>query len=500
MKPAPVYIEISLDSFRALQENDGLELPLERLNNGRLTASSRENLTARLKGFLKRKKWQLPVNALCALGASGVSLRRLALPPAAKEEWQRLLRLQIEAQFPLGPDELAWGCLPLGGQQRDDAPAKHELLVVAVRKDVLEDYSSVLSSCGMRPIFTLAGLARSRFCPQPDGACSILDLDRKHSEWISFKSNVPIVLRVFPWGTDHFTAMDETLDMVVQSIRSQPTGQTLFLTGGGSQPPQLATALARKLGEGVECRWIEAGPGTGLSAAVLGLKQWAEANGGTPPLTLQIKPKPAKGKFQWSDPVLRQRAVAAVLMLIVLLALPYAQAFLLTPFLSRKLAVIKSEQGRLFTIDRELNFLQYLKENQPPYLDALYLFAKAAPPGTSLDSVTMNRRGEVSLSGSLGSFQQVVEFRTRLIKSDFFSNVSVEEQVPVPNQPKVKVRIIAKWQPAAARALLAIGPSAAEIAQAKAGHRELPINAFPSPVSAPAMMPHTASLPSNPPK
>lgn len=470
--PAPVYIEIGVDTFQVLQDNDGLELPLERLNNGRLSGPCRENLAARLKAFLKREKWQLPASALCAISGTGLSLRRVSLPPA-RADLQQLLMLQIEREFPLGPDELAWGCIPIDGSPANGASATRDLLVAAVRKDVLEDYLSALSDCGLRPVFTLAGLARSRFCPQQTGPYSILDLDRRHCEWITFENNVPAVLRIFPWGTENFTATDVALDSVVRSIRTQ-AGRTLFLTGAGDHR-QVAEDLARKLGDGIECRWVESARGMARSAAVLGLKQWAGVNGGMPPLTLRAKPKPIRGapaitsivgKFQWSDPLLRERAVLAAVLLLSLLVLPYAQAFLLRPFLAHKIAVIQSQQDRLTTIDRELSFLQYLKQNSPPYLDALYLFAKAAPEGTSLDSVTMNERGEVSLSGSLGSYQQILDFRNKLIDSGFFSNVTVEEQTPAPSfPPKLTVRITAQWKPAQARAVLNIGPTAADIAK-----------------------------------
>ncbi|HEV2329015.1 MAG TPA: hypothetical protein VGY56_09540 [Verrucomicrobiae bacterium] len=468
--PAPVYIEINVDTFRALQNNDGLELPIERLNNGRLSDSSRENLAGGMKTFLKREKWQLPARAICAIAGSGLSLRRLVLPPAPKTEWQRLLLLQIETEFPLSPDELAWGCLPLSETPTNGAPVRQEFLVAAVRKEVLEDYLSALSNCGLRPVFTLAALARSRFCPVPDEPYSILDLDGKHSEWMAFENNAPAHLRVFPWGADNFLATDQTPDAAIEFIRSQP-GRTLFLTGAGDRH-ELVASLARKLGPGISCRRVDGWEGAGWSAAILGLKQWAWTNGGAPPLILRTKPKPMRGvpaKLQLSDPILRQRALVAALLLIGLLVLPYAQALLLKPYVAQKVAVVESQKDRLSTIDRELTFLQDLKENSPPYLDALYLFGTAAPPGTRLDSVTMNKRGEVSLNGSFGSFQQVVDFRTKLIHSGFFSSVSVDEQVPVQNQQKLNVRMTALWKPAQAREQLSIGPTPAEIAQATNG-------------------------------
>src|SRR5438046_2070545 len=142
-----VFVEIGQSSLKALAGEEGLELALERLPNGRLTAASREKLALSLQEFLKQKSRPPRGRVICAIGARGVSLRRLTLPAATKENLQRLLRLQIEAEFPLPPDELAWGYLqlrngtPVGHQP---SAAKQELLVVAVKKDVIEEYAGIL--------------------------------------------------------------------------------------------------------------------------------------------------------------------------------------------------------------------------------------------------------------------------------------------------------------------------------------------------------------------
>ena len=131
------------------------------------------------------------------------------------------------------------------------------------------------------------------------------------------------------------------------------------------------------------------------------------------------------------------------------------------------------------TIDRELDFLRYLKQSQPPYLDALFVLAKAAPQGARFDSLSMNRRGDLSLRGSMKDSQQVVGFRSKLIDSGFFANVAVEEQTPTPDRQKLTVRISAQWKPAGERASLAIGPTAEEIEKAKTRPKQTPGGAVP---------------------
>jgi hypothetical protein len=160
-------------------------------------------------------------------------------------------------------------------------------------------------------------------------------------------------------------------------------------------------------------------------------------------------------------------AIRAAALLCALLVLPYAEALLLKGHLAKKLNEIKAEQGRLSAIDHDLDFLRSLKQNSPPYLDALYLFAKYAPQGARLDSTSMNRRGEISLRGSMHDGQQVTDFRGKLIDSGFFDRVTVEEQVPTPDRQKVNVRITAQWKPLEKRLRLAIGPTKEEIEKAK---------------------------------
>ena len=84
-----------------------------------------------------------------------------------------------------------------------------------------------------------------------------------------------------------------------------------------------------------------------------------------------------------------------------------------------------------------------------------------------IESTSMNRRGEVSLRGSMQNAQQVTDFRSKLMDSGFFERVTVEEQVPTPDRQKVNVRITGLWKPYEKRAGLAIGPTHDEIEKAK---------------------------------
>lgn len=465
MNQSPVYIEISQNWLKALRDNDGIDVPLERAANGQLTAACKEKLVASLQTFLQRKSWQPRARAVCAIGSSGVSLRRVSLPTVAREEFPKLLRMQIETEFPLSPDELAWGYRTLGQSPANGTVGKQELLVGAVKKDRVEEWTSLLLAAGLNPAFTPAAMARGYLCAQPLGSCAVLDVGQTQSELVLFENGVPAALRVFSWGTESNGRTAAQLEALAKAIGNQAAGYKIYVTSSSGVPTDFMADLRSKAGSG--CERLETPTSAGHSAAVLGLKK-AEQGIAPPLLLFQVAAKPASiGNFRFSQPVPKKWAIRAAALLCALLVLPYAEALLLKGHLAKKLNEIKAEQGRLSAIDHDLDFLRSLKQNSPPYLDALYLFAKYAPQGARLDSTSMNRRGEISLRGSMHDGQQVTDFRAKLIDSGFFDRVTVEEQMPTPDRQKVNVRITAQWKPLEKRMGLAIGPTKEEIEKAK---------------------------------
>jgi len=478
LNPTSLYIEIGQSSLKALDGEDGLELSLERQENGRLTPLCIERLTSSLHVFLKQHNWSRRRRAVCALGARGVSLRRLTLPSAPKEDLQRLLPLQIEREFPVAPDELAWGYRTLEHQHvaGNGAPAVQEVLVAAVKKEVLQEYSAIFAKCGLIPVFTLASLARNALCSNPPGSYAILDIGRFHSELLSIENGAPQSIRVLPWGGENLTrsieknlaishaeaekvktrataeegqmekiqpALELELHTLARSLQPSWVGQKLYITGESARLTDIGTRLGKALGGKADCEPLALTSGEGRSAAITGLKRGDE-NGASSALILELAssraPERAARPAQW------KWAALAGLLLICSVALRYAEPLLLKSRLSRRLSEIKAYRQTLPNVERDLSFLQYLKTNQPPYLEAFFALANSAPAGTRIESLSLTRRGDLSFRASMRDSQQVVDFRSKLINSGLFSTVVVEEQNPTPDRQKIIVRITGQWR------------------------------------------------------
>jgi hypothetical protein len=186
-----------------------------------------------------------------------------------------------------------------------------------------------------------------------------------------------------------------------------------------------------------------------------------------------------QGAARLARPVVRQWAAAAVLLALATLLFPYAQALVLKPILEKKLTALQADRGRLAMIDQELDFLKYLKQTQPPYLDTIYLLAKSAPQGTHLDGLSMGRHQQISIRLKMANAQQVSDFRSKLIDSGWFANVMVEEQTPQPDR-RVIVRMTAELKPAEMRKPLAAEPPGKKTDKSRPGGEE-PDSGMPPP-------------------
>src|SRR5438045_1650804 len=107
--PAFIFVELGQDLLRAERGSQSLEMPISRVADGRLTDGCKNEIKAGLQKLIDHKAWQPRARVYCAIHARGVSLRRLQLPTDNKDEVKRLLPFQIEREFPLSPDQLAWG-------------------------------------------------------------------------------------------------------------------------------------------------------------------------------------------------------------------------------------------------------------------------------------------------------------------------------------------------------------------------------------------------------
>ena len=495
-KAAPgsdILVDLGQTSLKVLEGERGLEVPLNRTPQGRLTEEARSAVHKTLTPFLRTSS-RRGRPALCALPAGGVSVRRFTLPPASREATRRLLKLQMEQAFPVPPEDLAWGYRIYGSRNgflRSERPTPQEVAVLALRREVLEDHVALFSGIGLKSVFTLGALAASRLCPMNHAAFTLVDIGRSHTEWLRFQHGKPAQVKTFHWGGETVTeaittalhlgrekAEQRKIDLSAESGGADPALQACLeeavkplarfliepvpgrgrdrgdegpemnsLVGGGSRLEGLEPILAGALGETVPVKVLETRRPEGQSAVTLGLRVMEKRPEEHPAIHFRTRAGNGVEDTTANAATLRPWIYAAVGLILLVLVLRYVPPLWKLGGLRDHIARTEAALDALPPIGKDLDFMATLDRSRVPVLEVLTVFGRVAPPEAVLQDFTLDARGLVGLKVQLKP-GEVNGLRTRLTQSGWFSDVILQDLKRAPKR-KVIIRLTARMTPPA---------------------------------------------------
>ena len=455
--------------MRVFDGTSGMEHPLERSHASRLTSACKTRLIDAFQEFVRSRSDRSPLSAVCAVDAQGVTMRRLRLPKCSEAEIDKVLLLQIESEFPLPPDQLAWGVseapCPASGKSAEDGT--EEVLVFAVRSDSLEDYAELLNAARIASTFTLAPFARRFLLPKSAPPnFSILHVAEPQCELACFEQGALASVRMIAKSGRAATAAGSEgssdnpaavaaseWDAVLKAALSKTSlGQALYVSSDQMDAESLSTSIAQSLGNATRCEALRVESGTGASAVTRGL-EIAGRQSETARLPL-FRTKAVESHSGANQSIPWKWIARAAALLLCILGLRYLQPALAKTHVEKKLVEMKIHRAVLPAYEKELGFLQHLAKNQAMVQDTIFVVAKAAPQGTRIESLSISRKGEISVRTTVSPPTQAVAFRSKLTDSGFFSTVVVEEQSPSQDRQKSTLRISASPKPGASRPAL----------------------------------------------
>lgn len=417
-----MFIEFTDNAAHIASEDRALDLPIERETSGALKHTSADAVRDALKLFAKGGDRQ---QAFCLLPARGISIRRISLPANSKEDIERLLPLQIDAQFPLASDELAWGYASLGNAAAPGASgAMNELLVAAAKKESVRQYRDIVTAAGFEPLFAISALTRDGLCSHHPRHYALLEIGSSNSELLTFDERGAATLRVVS-----LSAESTSPEPVLNALRSNGAVEKLFVSG------KAPTIWSERISPNIPAEPLTVA--AGHSAAISGLREILRR--GNEPLLIQSQRESAhvrRAPAEW------RWAAAAIVLALVWLGLRYAEPVVRRARLKAVVADLESRRAKLPNIDREAAFLQFIQTNQPNYLEIVAALAGASQPGMKVDSLSISRRGELALRGQAQGAQGPGTLRSKMLDSGYFANVVIDEQTPNPqNQQQVSFRM-----------------------------------------------------------
>lgn len=156
---------------------DMLPLPPELIVDGSIIDSFR--LTDSLKELLKKARIKTKEAVIGIAGHSSVIIKRISLPEMSEEELSESIKFEAEQYVPFDIEDVNLDFQILGPKGE---PGQMDVILVAVKKDVINDYVSVVREAGFNPIivdvnsFALENMYEINYEIEPDKNVAIVNI------------------------------------------------------------------------------------------------------------------------------------------------------------------------------------------------------------------------------------------------------------------------------------------------------------------------------------
>jgi type IV pilus assembly protein PilM len=159
-------------------------------------------------------------NVATAVSGHSVIIKKISLPAMSKDELGQSIQWEAEQYIPFNINEVNLDFQPLSGPQKQTPEGTQmDVLLVAAKRDLIEDYSSVLSTAGLRPVlidvasFAMENMYETNYEVEEDEVVAAFNIGASVTNINIFKNGSSLFTRDIHFGGNQF---NEEIQKILQ--------------------------------------------------------------------------------------------------------------------------------------------------------------------------------------------------------------------------------------------------------------------------------------------
>jgi len=212
-----------------LEMFDILPLPPELIVDGSIIDSLR--LVESIKELIKKAGIKTKDTVISISGHSSVIIKRIALPEMSEEELSESIRFEAEQYVPFDIQDVNLDFQILGPK---DEPGQMDVILVAVKKDIINEYISVVKEAGLNPIivdidsFALENMYGINYEIEPDKNVALLNIGASTLNMGILKGGISVFTRDSSLGSNlHTEALQREYNISYENAERLKRGETV---------------------------------------------------------------------------------------------------------------------------------------------------------------------------------------------------------------------------------------------------------------------------------
>ena len=206
---------------------DILPLPPELIVDGSIIDSLR--LADSLKELLRKAKIKTKDVTVGLAGHSSVIVKRVSLPEMSEEELSESIKFEAEQYIPFDIEDVNLDFQILGPKEE---PGQMDVILVAVKKDIVNDFLSVVKEAGLNPVivdvnsFALENIYEVNYEIEPDKNVAIVNIGASTINMNILKGGLSVFTRDSAVGSNiHTEALQREFNITYETAERLKKGE-----------------------------------------------------------------------------------------------------------------------------------------------------------------------------------------------------------------------------------------------------------------------------------
>ncbi len=208
---------------------DMLPLPPELIVDGSIIDSLR--LIDSLKELVKKAKIKTKDAVISIAGHSSVIIKRVSLPEMSEEELSESIKFEAEQYIPFDIEDVNLDFQILGPKEE---AGQMDVMLVAVKKDIINEYLSVVKEAGLNPLivdvnsFALENIYEVSYEIEPDKNIAIVNIGASTINMNVLKGGISVFTRDSAVGSNlHTEALQREFNLTYETAERLKKGEAV---------------------------------------------------------------------------------------------------------------------------------------------------------------------------------------------------------------------------------------------------------------------------------
>ncbi len=240
-----------IKSSYELELFDILPLPPELIVDGSIIDSLR--LIDSMNELIRKAKIKTKDATISLAGHSSVIIKRVSLPEMSEEELSESIKFEAEQYIPFDIEDVTLDFQILGPKEE---PGQMDVILVAVKKDVINEYLSVVKEAGLNPLivdvnsFALENIYEINYEIEPDRNIVIVNIGASTINMNILKGGISVFTRDSAVGSNlHTEALQREFNLTYETAERLKKGEPVENVAPEDALPVIELASEEIIGE-----------------------------------------------------------------------------------------------------------------------------------------------------------------------------------------------------------------------------------------------------------